>query len=245
MQQPCQTRWTEKHSAVLAVSELYDPIQLFLELSDLPEEPTESCRKATFVMTSSKFCIALSILEHVMAHTSILSQLPQKVDIDLRTAVNCVNNLQLLMKSCRDVSNTDTYNEIYRKAADMVSPEEIGSPPIIKHQTMHSNAPAESSKNYHLRNFSYSFLDSEILQLNQQFSGYAEAVMRLNTFLPANVVTANFCEVKPAVNQFLLLLQALLIKIKAQFLLWQRFCQNHSDAVVLKKDFANRIFFLK
>ena len=34
LQLPCQTRLTEKHSAVLAVSELYDPIQeVLLELS--------------------------------------------------------------------------------------------------------------------------------------------------------------------------------------------------------------------
>ena len=55
----------------------HGPIQQVLrELSDLPEEPTESRRKATSlysVMTLSKVCIALRILEHVMAHTSILS----------------------------------------------------------------------------------------------------------------------------------------------------------------------------
>ena len=60
-----------------------------------------------------------------MEHTPILSQLLQKVDIDLRTAVDCVNNLQSLMKSCRYVSNNDTYDEIYQKTAEMVSPEEI------------------------------------------------------------------------------------------------------------------------
>ena len=104
LQQPRQTRWTEKHSAVLSVSELYDPIrQVLLKFSDLPEEPIESRRKATSlysVMTLSKFCIALCIFEHILAHTSILSQLLQKADIDLRTAVDCVNNLQSLMKSC-------------------------------------------------------------------------------------------------------------------------------------------------
>ena len=90
-------------------------------------------------MTSSKFCIALCIYEHVMAPTSILSQLLQKVDIDLRTAVDCVNNLQSLMKSCRDVSNNDSYDKIYQKAADMVTPEEISMPRIVKHQTMRNN----------------------------------------------------------------------------------------------------------
>ena len=39
-----------------------------------------------------------------MTHTSMLSQLLQKVDIDLKTAVDFVKNLQLLMKSRRDVS---------------------------------------------------------------------------------------------------------------------------------------------
>ena len=58
---------------------------------------------------------------------------------------------------------------------------------------------------------------------------------RLSSLLQANVVTANFREVEPAVNLFLPYLHAPLIKAKAQFLLWQRFCQNHSDAVVWKR----------
>ena len=139
-----------------AVSELYEPIQVLLQLSDLPEKPTESLYSA---ITSSKFCIALCILEHVMAHTSNLSQLTQKVDINLRTAVNFENNLQSLMKSCRNVSNKNAYDEIYQKAADMVSPEEISMRRIVKHQTMRSNVPAESPKNYYLRNLYYPFLD--------------------------------------------------------------------------------------
>ena len=56
--------------------------------------------------------------------------------------MDCVNNLQLLMKSCRDVSNSDTYDEIYQKVADMVSPEKIRMPCIVKHQTMRGNAPS-------------------------------------------------------------------------------------------------------
>ena len=74
-----------------------------------------------------------------------------------------------------------------------------------------------------------------ILQLDLRFPGRAEAVLRLNLLLSANVVTANFCEVEPAVNFFLSLLQAPPIKVKAQFLLWQRFCQNHSDIVGWKR----------
>ena len=51
-----------------------------------------------------------------------------------------------------------------------------------------------------------------ILQLDQRFSAHAEAVMRLTSLLLANVVTTNFCEIEPAVNLFLHLLQAPLIK---------------------------------
>ena len=177
-------------------------------------------------MISSKFFITLCILEHVIAHTSIL---PQKVDIDMRKALDCVKNLQSLKKSCRDVSNIDSSDEIYQKAADMVSPEEISIPRIVKHQTMRGNALAESPKNYYLRNLYYPVFYSVILQLDQQFSGHVEAVVRLSSLLPANVVTVNFYEVEP----LFLLLQAQLIK--AQFLLLQRFCQNHSDAVVWKR----------
>ena len=47
LQQSCQTRWTEKHLAVLAVSKLYDPIQVLMEPSDLLEEPNQSRHKVT------------------------------------------------------------------------------------------------------------------------------------------------------------------------------------------------------
>ena len=150
---------------MLAVLEWHDPIrQVLLELSDLSEEPTESRHNANSlysVRISSKFCIVLCILELVVAHTSIFSQLLQKVDIDLRTAVDCVNNLQSLIKSCRDVSNNDTFDEINQKAADMVSSEEISMPRIVKHQTMRSNVPAESFKNYYLRILYHPFLECD------------------------------------------------------------------------------------
>ena len=42
--------------------------------------------------------------------------------------VDCINNLQSLIKSGLDVSNINAYDEIYQKAADLVTPEseEIG-----------------------------------------------------------------------------------------------------------------------
>ena len=73
-----------------------------------------------------------------------------------------------------------------------------------------------------------------ILQLDVRFSDHAETVMRLSSLLLANVVSANFYEVEPAVNRFLPLLQVPLIKINDQFLLCQIFCQNHSDVEIWK-----------
>ena len=88
----------------------------------------------------------------------------------------------------------------------MVSPEKISIPRIVKHQTMRSNVLAESPKNYYLRKPLLPIFDSVILLLDQRFSGHTdEAAMRLSSLLLVNV-TANFCEVKPAVNFFLLLL---------------------------------------
>ena len=182
---------------MLAVAELYDPIrQVLLELSDLSEKPTESRHNATSlysVTTSSKFCIVLCILEHVVMQASILSQLLQKAGIDLRTAVDCANNLQSLMKSCRDVSNNDIYDEIYEKVVDIVSSEEISMPRIVKHQTMCSNVPAESFKNYYLRNLTYPFFKQCGFAVRSTIFGPAKAVLRLSLLFPANVVTANFC----------------------------------------------------
>ena len=60
-------------------------------------------------------------------------------------------------------------------------------------------------------------MDSVILQLDQRFSGHTEAVILLNSLLPADVVTmvvtANFCELEPAI-WFFSKLQAPLKKTK-------------------------------
>ena len=102
-----------------------------------------------------------------------------------------------------DVSNNDTYDEIYQEAVNMVAPEEISMPRIVKNQTMRCNVPPEIFTNYYLSNLHYPFLDSVILQLDQRFSGHAEAAMRLGLILPANVVTINFREIEPVVNVLL------------------------------------------
>ena len=66
---------------------------------------------------------------------------------------------------------------------------------------MRSNVLTETPKNYSHRNLYCPLLDSEILQLDQQFFGYAEVVMRLSSLLPGNIVTTNFCKTKTS-SQF-------------------------------------------
>ena len=239
LQQPCQTRWAEKHSAVLAVAELYDPIcRVLLEFSDSPEESAETHRRATAlysIITSCQFCVCLCILKHVMAQTSVLSQLLQKVDIDLRTAVECVKDLQSLMESWRDVSTNSTYDDIYQKAVDIVAPAEVCMPRIAKHQTMRNNTPAGTPKLYYLRNLYYPFLDNIISQLEQRFSDHAKTVMQLSSLLPANIATVDFRDIEPAVILYLPLLQMPLMTVKTEFPLWQSLCQKHSEIVIWKR----------
>ena len=104
-------------------------------------------------------------------------------------------------------------------------------PSIVKCQTMHSNEPAETSKNYYLRNLYCPFLDCDFAARSTKFFGHAEAITRRSSILPTNIVTANFCKIEPEDNVFFVTTGAL-IKLKAQFLLWKRFCQNHSEAMV-------------
>ena len=59
---------------------------------------------------------------------------------------------------------------------------------VVKHQTMRSNVPAKSPKNYYLLNLYHPFLDSVILWLDQHFSGHAEAVLQLSSLILANLV---------------------------------------------------------
>ena len=97
--------------------------------------------------------------------------------------------------------------------------KKISIPRIVKHQTIRSIYQQNHLRIIISATSTVLFLDSVISQLDQQFSGHAEAVMRLSLLLLANVVAANFCEVEPAVNLFLPSLQAPLIKVKTQLLL--------------------------
>ena len=96
------------------------------------------------------------------------------------------------MKFSRDVSNNNTYDEIYQKAADMVSSKKTGMPHIMKHQTMRNNVQTKSPTNCYLHNLYYPFLGNVVLQLDQQFSGHAEAVMRAEFVTPSKCCFRQF-----------------------------------------------------
>lgn len=229
--QPCETRWADRHSSVSTVAELYAPIcEVLLNLSQTESECSEKASSLYTTMTSSQFCVGLCILEEVMVHTSILSQLLQRVDVDLRKAIDCVEKLKTLLSAYR--SNSDKFHELYRKASDMIAPSEIKKPRIVQRQTTRANAPAESVEDYFRINVFNTFLDHLTTQLEDRFSEHAKSIMCLSLLLPCNISNVNFEVLQPSIDLYSHLLPAPVLEIKSQFMNWKNFCTDHDHKSV-------------
>ena len=87
-----------------------------------------------------------------MAQTLTLSQLLQKVDIDLRKAIVLLKYLKSLLELDRSDINNSIYEKIFEIAVELVALNDILMPRMAARQLTHSNVPARTAKEYYLRN---------------------------------------------------------------------------------------------
>jgi hypothetical protein len=116
----CQTRWIEKHDAVLRFVDLYKPIITCLETltMDCNTETSSTALQSLHALTQSEFVVAICVLKSVFSLTLPLSKNLQKVDCNLAEA-NCnVQHILDIVKQRR--SSDEDFAVIFAFAENML-----------------------------------------------------------------------------------------------------------------------------
>lgn len=152
----CETRWVERHDAVLSFKMLYEGIlKCLVTCQGLSDAETSS--KAQMLLrtiTDSTFIVALCVLDNLLAYSLSLSL--QKVNIDLLQAISSVSALLEVLKQKRTEAD-ETFSEIRTAAEELASLAdcELQTPRLVGRQCHRSNVPAASPQEYYRRSVKY------------------------------------------------------------------------------------------
>jgi hypothetical protein len=118
----CETRWVERHDAVLSFKMLYEGIlQCLVTCQGLPDAETSSkARMLLRTITDSTFIVALCVLDNLLAYSLSLSLSLQKVNIDLLQAISSVSALLEVLKQKRTEAD-ETFSQIWTAAEELAS----------------------------------------------------------------------------------------------------------------------------
>ena len=221
--QLCETRWVERHDAIISFVQMYSSILAAVEKCELLDAntATKACMLGHSIRTP-QFIVAVLVLENVLAITLPLSKALQCPTIDLIHALSNIRSVRELLQVKRGDAET-TFAEVWLEATKLaeVAGTKLSVPRQSSRQQHRANIPANSPQEYFLRTLYIPFLDSVLQQLTDRFLGHNEAVCHLSAVVPSHVVTYSFQDLIPAVNAYSEFV-ATENEVKGEFELWQQ-----------------------
>lgn len=188
--QLCDTRWVERHDAVLQfltnLEKIARALEVVSEWSDVQGDPSPpKARSLLSSIVDGQFIVSLCSLQEIMALTSPLSRLFQTEYLDIQTASEAIMDTKSILQHKRSDVHKD-FSEVYRKANSIA--EQLGSeirmPRIAQQQRNRPNASSDTPEEYFRRNLYIPLLDWVLEDLSSRFSDDVLDVYRLNVFLP-------------------------------------------------------------
>ena len=201
----CETRWVERHDAVLSFKLLYEGIlQCLVTCQGMHDAETSSkARMYLKAITDSDFIVALSVLDKILAYSLSLSISLQTVNTDLLQALSSVSNLLEILKQKRTDAD-ETFSHIWITAEELAGFAgcELQTPRLVGRQCHRSNVPAASPLEYYRRTVYIPFIDSMITQLETKFAGHNSSVYHITNVVPAFLLSRSVDDVKPALELY-------------------------------------------
>lgn len=186
----CETRWVEKHTALMRFKEIYTAIIECLE--DLSEcNDIETSSKASAFLKNiicSEFVISLCVAESLFSYTVTLSKILQTVNCDLPSALSFVDNVKLVIGKHRtDIDKF--FHKIFKDAEKMLEAanEFISMPRINKRQINRVNVTSTSPEEYYKIAIAIPFIDDFLNQIDERFFQHKATFKSLAKLLPKNI----------------------------------------------------------
>lgn len=146
LQSLSDTRWLERHDALLQFKELFDSIVQFLEEMD---RTSPSSKSASLLASIQRFdfVLPLTVTATVFETTVSLSRQLQAVALDLNLCYEMVDTVIKTLDTYRETK----YEDIFQEACRIVEPLGIPvqAPRIAKRSTHRSNIEAPDAKEYY------------------------------------------------------------------------------------------------
>jgi len=183
----CKTRWVERHTALESFEELYECLAVTFEAilhpQNHPEIPqvdtwnwdTETTTKTRGLLASMmnfQNIVSFLVLMNCLHPLSGLASKLQKRDQDILNAYNNIDDVAADIQGIRDKveKEYDVWYEASKTLAEVVRSIESAPRVVCGRQTLRSNVPAVSPKQYYLRSIEIPLIDALREQLETRFS---------------------------------------------------------------------------
>lgn len=225
----CETRWIERHDAILQFLQVFDAIVCFLELLDAEESSSKSASLIASVLRFD-FLIAVHIISSILSLTISLSRNLQSPSLDLKQCYDMVKHVVDTLNDYRNSSSS--YSKIYDEASKVATKHsiEITMPRIVKTQHHRSNTAASSPEEYYKLNLFLPFIDFIISELVTRFSAAEHSnIVALHGLIPAfaNEDTETLMN---AAEPYKKDIPGTFSELRAEIDLWQRQWKNKPES---------------
>lgn len=197
----CETRWVEKHDALLSFVSLFDCVIAALveiELNGSSENAAQANNMISALLSPS-FIVGLHVAEHVLAVTLPLSRQLQAKNSDMCTAIGHIDVVQRTIEQYR--TNAEAcFGEVFSKAQECGERHnvEIAKPRIRSLQQHRGNDHAESAEEYFRRSVYIPFIDFILSQLKQRFENHRRLIESFGALIPAAVPPSHDARLRQA-----------------------------------------------
>jgi hypothetical protein len=167
----CETRWIERHEAVLTFIEHLPALPTVLEaIANSPGGKGSNAFAFLHSILSSEFLISVVVLAEVFGITLPLARKLQAEYMDVLSAAKLVETTIQTLQEKRD-NSAETFKELYHQSIKMA--EEMGTviqkPRTTNLQKNRSNIQTETAEDYYRMTVYIPFLDFIISELNTRF----------------------------------------------------------------------------
>ena len=220
--QLCETRWVERHDAVLTFVELFSPLVTCLTTClDLDKDTATSAQMILNSISRPEFIVATSVMHEVLAVTKPLSVQLQKVGIDLIKAMSLVDETIACLEDKR--SDDASFLTVWEVAESLASVAgvDLKQPRQVARQRNRVNVESCSDQEYFKRAIYYPFLDHILSELRSRFNKHSRIIAHLWSLIPRFISSYSFSDLQPALDmygQFLESEQA----VKGEYDLWKK-----------------------
>ena len=194
LQTLCETRWVERHKAIMIFAELCPAVVHSLELiasdTSFDDEVSDKADGFKFRVRTLDFVSNLKILENVLGHTFRLSVVLQSKEVDIVSCTQLIApakaNLDKLL-----VNSLKEFSKIFKCIVDILNAHDI--PLISRPSRQNVNVELSNSEaaEKHLRENRYkTLLRRTVEELDEQFGATFNNVLKFFTLIPYHLITA-------------------------------------------------------